>query len=238
MTGPGAAAARRADELAATLRAVRERVASACVAAGRDPSEVTLVAVAKTFPASDIRHLAGLGVCDVGENRDQEARAKAAELADLELVWHYVGQLQRNKCRSVAGYATVVHSVDRPGLAAELAAAAHHTGRQITVLVQVSLDGDPRRGGAPPADVPRLADTVAASGLQLGGVMAVPPLGVDPSTAYARLARIAAGIRSAHPQARIISAGMSGDLEAAIGQGATLVRVGTALFGLRRPMLR
>lgn len=238
MTEPDADPARRVDELAANLRAVRDRVTAGCAAAGRDPTEVTLVAVAKTFPSADIRHLAGLGVRDVGENRDQEARVKAAELADLDLVWHYVGRLQRNKCRSVAGYATVVHSVDRPELAAALAAAAHRAGRRLTALVQVSLDGDPRRGGARPADVPRVVDAVTAAGLVLGGVMAVPPLGADPGPAYARLAEIAAGIRSAHPQARIISAGMSDDLEAAIAEGATLVRVGTALFGPRHPMLR
>jgi pyridoxal phosphate enzyme (YggS family) len=228
--------ARRA-ELAANLADVEARIAGACTAAGRRREDVTLVVVTKTWPASDVRLLAGLGVVDVGENRDQEAAPKAAELADLDLRWHLVGQLQTNKCRSVATYADVVHTVDRERLAGALGRAAREAGREIRALVQVSLDGDPARGGAPIADVPALADLVAGTdGLVLGGVMAVAPLGVDPEEAFDALAEVAGVVRAAHPAATMISAGMSGDLEQAVAAGATQVRVGTAVLGHRPPL--
>jgi pyridoxal phosphate enzyme (YggS family) len=230
----------RRAELAANLADVRARIAAAAVAAGRDPSEVTLVVVTKTWPASDVTLLAGLGVTDVGENRDQEARAKHAETGGLGLRWHFVGQLQRNKARSVASYADVVHSVDRAELVHALDRAAGDQGREVTVLIQVDLADPPQphRGGVVPGAVGALADEVAAAGaLRLGGVMSVAPLGEDPATAFARLAEVAATLRSAYPQARIVSAGMSGDLEAAVAAGATHVRVGTAVLG-GRPALR
>jgi pyridoxal phosphate enzyme (YggS family) len=228
----------RREAIAANLARVRQRVAEACAAAGRDPAEVTIVAVTKTFPAADVRLLADLGVLDVGENRDQEAAPKAHELADLPLRWHFVGQLQTNKCRSVAGYAHLVHSVDRPRLVASLSAAVS-AGHRLGCLVQVALDDDPDRGGARAADVPSLADAVAAApGLELRGVMAVAPLGADPRRAFARLAEVASGVRRQHPGAAIVSAGMSGDLEAAIAAGATHVRVGTALLGDRGRQVR
>jgi pyridoxal phosphate enzyme (YggS family) len=230
----GRGAAARGEELAANLDALRRRVVAACATAGRDAGEVTIVAVSKTWPASDVRLLAGLGIADFGENRDQEAAPKARALADLPLRWHFVGQLQTNKCRSVAGYADVVHSVDRPRLAEALGAAAHRAGRELVALVQVALDDDPGRGGVSPADVARLADQVAATpGLRLGGVMAVAPLGVDPEPPFARLEEIAADLRSRHPEATIVSAGMTDDLESAVAHGASHVRVGTALFGRR-----
>jgi pyridoxal phosphate enzyme (YggS family) len=228
----------RKDELEAGLRAVRSRIDNACDAVGRDPEGVTLVAVTKTFPASDIRLLAGLGVTDIGENRDQEAATKHADCADLSLRWHFVGQLQRNKVRSVAGYADVVHSVDRLSLVTALSTAAGRAGREFTALVQVNLDDsdDDGRGGVPPDLAVDLADAVAlAPGLRLGGVMAVAPLGGDVDAAFARLARAGERIRDQHPDATIVSAGMSGDLEQAIRHGATHVRIGTALLGHRAP---
>ncbi len=210
----------------------------ACAAVGRDAGEVTLVAVTKTFPASDVRLLYELGVRDVGENRDQEAAPKAAECADLApgLTWHFVGQLQTNKCASVVRYARVVHSVDRLRLVRALGGAARKAGRVITCLVQVDLDPDPDpgRGGAGPAQVPELAAAVAAEeGLVLGGVMAIAPLGVPPVETFAPLPAAAAAVREIRPEAAMISAGMSGDMEAAIAVGATHVRVGTALLGDR-----
>ncbi|TDB84710.1 YggS family pyridoxal phosphate-dependent enzyme [Actinomadura sp. KC216] len=233
-----AAAARRA-EIAEGIAAVRARIAAACAAAGRDEDELTLIAVTKTFPASDVRLLAGLGLTDVGENRDQEARPKAAECADLPLTWHFVGSVQTNKARAVARYADVVHSVDRSRLVSALSDAAARAERTLRCLVQVSLDEAEGRGGAAPGDVPRIADEIAAaSGLELGGVMAVAPLGADPAPAFARLAGIAADVRGNHPEARIVSAGMSGDLEQAIACGATHLRVGTALLGGRRAIVR
>lgn len=226
----------RRDELAANLAAVRDRITTACAAAGRDAADVTLIAVSKTFPASDIRLLSELGIADVGENRDQEARDKHAECADLGLRWHFVGHLQRNKARSVSSYADVVHSVDTVELVTALDRGAERAGRIVDALVQVSLDGDPSRGGAVGAYV----DTVCAAAadrphLRLGGVMAIAPLGVDPDQAFEDLADVAARVRATYPDATTISAGMSGDLDAALRHGATHVRVGTALLGRRSP---
>jgi hypothetical protein len=205
---------------------------------------VSLVAVTKTYPASDVVLLADLGVPEIGENRDQEAAPKAAEVAaaGVRVRWHFVGRLQRNKCRSVAGYADVVQSVDSVRLAGALAAAAGQHGRRVEVLVQVSLDGDLRRGGAlaAPGDDARSLDRVAAavaeaSDLDLRGLMAVAPLGEPADAAFARLADVAARFRADHPAATVLSAGMSDDLESAVAHGATHVRIGSALLGRRAP---
>ena len=231
----------RRDELAERLVSVRGRIAAACRAAGRDPSGVTLIAVTKTFPASDVRLLFELGVHDVGENRDQEAAPKAAECADLApaLTWHFIGQLQTNKAASVVRYAGVVHSVDRLRLVRALGEQARKVGRVVTCLIQVSLDRDEARGGVPEPGVGELAAAIAAEdGLLLGGIMAMAPLGVPPAQAFAPLPRIAAAVRASHPAAVIVSAGMSGDLEAAIAAGATHVRIGTALLGGRPGFVR
>jgi pyridoxal phosphate enzyme (YggS family) len=230
------------SDLAENLRAVRARIAAAARAAGRDPDSVSLLAVSKTWPADAVRELAGLGQLDFGENRAQELLGKAAEVADLPLRWHFVGQLQRNKAAAVARLGAVVHSVDRPSLASALDRAGQESmgrkGGPIEVLLQVDLGGRPggaaARGGAVPADVPALADLVAgAAGLRLRGLMAVAPLEEDPRSAFERLADVAARVRADHPEAVDLSAGMSGDLEAAIAAGSTIVRVGTALFGNR-----
>jgi pyridoxal phosphate enzyme (YggS family) len=229
----------RTQELAANLAAVRERISAACEAAGRSPDEITLVAVTKTFPATDVRLLAGLGITDVAENRDQEAAAKTAECADLALTWHFVGQLQTNKARSVVSYADVVHSVDRQRLVTALSRAAVDLGRSPRCLIQVSLDETEGRGGVRPEGVPALADAIAAAeALELAGVMAVAPLGADPAPAFARLAQISLSLRAAYPTAKTVSAGMSGDMEHAIASGATHLRVGTALLGGRRAIVR
>ncbi|GGL20384.1 YggS family pyridoxal phosphate-dependent enzyme [Planomonospora parontospora] len=229
----------RREEIAVGLAEVEERIAEACRAAGRAREELTLVAVTKTYPASDVRLLAELGVRDVGENRDQEASVKAGECADLGLTWHFIGQLQTNKVRSVVRYADVVHSVDRLRLVAALGGEAVRAGREVTCLVQVALDDDPVRGGARPGDVPALADAVAATeGLRLGGVMAVAPLGEEPARAFAGLQEIARAVRDVHPGADVVSAGMSGDLSEAVANGATHLRVGTALLGRRKPFVR
>ena len=232
--------ARRA-ELAANLERVRERVAAACAAAGRKPEEIAIVAVTKQYPASDVRLLAELGIRDIGENRDQEAAPKAAECRDLDLTWHFVGQLQTNKARSVARYADVVHSVDRMRLVTELGRRVRAAERTVTCLIQVNLDPDSEqgvlgpRGGADPGDVPALAEAVEAEeGLALGGVMAVAPRQGDPREAFDRLKTVAEELQARYPHATVISAGMSGDLEAAIERGATHLRIGTALLGNRR----
>lgn len=226
-------AARRA-ELAANLAALEERIAAACAAAGRPRAEAQLIAVSKTFPASDVRLLADLGVTDIGENRDQEAAPKAAACADLPLTWHFVGQLQTNKCRSVARYASYVHSVDRPRLVSALGQAADRVGRTVGCLVEVRLDQRENRAGVPPAEVPALAETIAGTaGLTLAGVMGIAPLDTPPDEPLGVLAGAARALRAEHPEAVMLSAGMSGDLEAAINYGATHVRIGTALLGMR-----
>jgi pyridoxal phosphate enzyme (YggS family) len=241
----------RRTELAASLDEVRGRITRACTAAGRAPDAVTLIAVTKTYPAGDVTLLAGLGVADVGENRDREAAPKAAEVAaaGVSVRWHYVGRLQRNKCRSVVGYADVVHSVDSVRLAGALDdASRRHRDRPIDALVQVSIDGDPARGGAvtdgPTAgevdadrDLWTVADAVAgAEGLRLAGLMAVAPMGWEPERAFARLAELATRLRVDHPTATVVSAGMSNDLESAVEYGATHVRIGSALLGMRNTL--
>jgi PLP dependent protein len=229
----------RAAELASNVAGVRQRIDAACAAAGRDVSSVTLIAVTKTWPADDVRLLAGLGISDVGENRDAEAAPKAAACADLDLTWHFIGQLQTNKAASVARYASFVHSVDRIRLVRALGTAARRAERAIGCLIEVSLDGDPARGGALAAEVPALAEAIAAEkGLVLAGVMAIAPLGADPAAAFAGLADSASAVRAVSPVATMISAGMSGDLEAAVAAGATHLRIGTALLGVRGPLVR
>jgi pyridoxal phosphate enzyme (YggS family) len=234
----------RREELAAALGGVRDRVAAAARSAGRDPAELTLVVVTKFFPADDVRLLAGLGVREVGESRDQEASAKAEELAaELpDLRWHFVGQVQTNKARSVVRYADTVHSLDRVRLADALARAAAQAGRELGCFVQVDLAGalglaaDAGRGGARDDEVFRVADAVAgAASLRLRGLMAVAPLGAEPAAAFEVLASTAQRLREHHPQAGELSAGMSGDLEQAVAAGATHLRVGSAILGSRPP---
>ena len=241
VTTTGPSAADRKDEIAARLSAVRDRIAAACGAAGRSPGEVTLIAVTKTYPVSDIQLLAELGVRDIGENKDQEAAPKAAEAAalGLSLTWHFVGQLQTNKSASVVSYAEVIHSVDRLRLVRALGTRARAAGRSVTCLVQVSLDGDPARGGAFGPGVMSVADAIASEdALILGGVMAVAPMEIPAAAAFRKLKEVADEVRGSHPGAVMISAGMSDDLEQAIEAGATHVRVGTALLGGRRAIVR
>lgn len=227
----------RREEIATGLDGVRRRIGAACRGAGREPGEVTLTVVTKFFPASDVRILADLGVTDVGENRHQEAAAKAAECVDVPVRWHFIGGLQSNKAAAVAGYSHVVESVDRAKLVSGLAKGAAERAEPLDCLLQVSLDppGDGGgRSGADPADLPALAARVAGQdGLRLRGLMAVAPLGEDPEAAFGRLAGIAAELRHEHPGATWLSAGMSGDLEPAIRHGATHVRVGSAVLGSR-----
>jgi pyridoxal phosphate enzyme (YggS family) len=212
------------------LRAVRARIDVAARAAGRDPASVALLAVSKTRPSADVRALLALGQQDFGENRAQELVEKAAELADVPVRWHFIGQLQRNKAAAVARLGAVVHSVDRLPLAQVLDRVGQDIGRPVEVLLQVDLGGRHLEG----QHLEGRADSVAGCpGLRLRGLMAVAPLGGDPAAAFGRLAELAARVRADHPGAVELSAGMSGDLEAAVAAGATVVRVGTALFGAR-----
>lgn len=234
----------RRDELRDNLSVVRERIRAACAAAGRQTSDVELVAVTKFFPASDAVLLAELGIHDLAESRDQEAAPKIDEvrhLTDLPVRWHFVGQLQSNKARSVARYADVVHSLDRSSLLTALAEAASRAERgPLRVLIQVNIDegaeGGSERGGVRPTELLRFADLVAErDSLELAGVMAIAPRYGEPAAAFARLNLAAAELRSMHPSATMVSAGMSGDLDEAIQNGATHVRIGTALLGRRNP---
>jgi pyridoxal phosphate enzyme (YggS family) len=226
----------RATDLRAGLEGTRARIAVACLAAGRAPGEVSLVAVSKTFPLSDVDVLAAAGQLDFGESRAQECLPKAS--ARPQLRWHFLGRLQTNKAVRVARLCVVVHSVDRPELLDPLARGGREREPEVDVYLQLSLDGDPNRGGASAADLPALADGVAErQGLRLAGVMALAPEVVDPRPHFARLRAASEALRRDHPDATGISAGMSGDLEAAVAEGATCVRVGSALFGGRGPVL-
>ncbi len=246
---PDAGAARR-DELATGLAAAEERIATACRESGRDRAELTLVVVTKTYPASDVGLLAGLGVSDVGEARHPEAGRKAEECAAAgldQLSWHFVGAVQTNKAAAVASYASLVHSVDRLRLVRALDRGAERAERVLDCLVQVDLhpasDGGSdqssagARSGVAPAVAADLTSAVAtAAGLRLRGVMGMAPLDGDPAAAFARLAEVAEVVRGDHSSAVVVSAGMSGDLEAAVAAGATHLRVGRAVLGERPPL--
>ncbi|MEU0271372.1 YggS family pyridoxal phosphate-dependent enzyme [Streptomyces sp. NPDC006307] len=232
----------RKTQLAENLVRVEERISAACAAAGRERDDVTLIVVTKTYPASDVRLLHELGVRHVAENRDQDAAPKAAACADLDLTWHFVGQLQTNKVRSVASYAHVVQSVDRLKLVGALSGAAERAGRELGCLVQVALDAEAgergARGGVAPDGIEELADAVAAApGLRLDGLMTVAPLAGPYAgrerAAFDRLMEFSSRLRAAHPTANMVSAGMSADLEHAVAAGATHVRIGTAVLGDR-----
>lgn len=237
----------RESDLAAALAGLRDRLTAAAQSAGRDPADVELLPITKFFPASDVAILWRLGCRSFGESRDQEASAKVTELQTLTgaqgVRWHMVGQIQRNKAKHIAAWADTVHSLSAPKVATALDRGAQQAIEQglrtgpVKVFVQISLDGDTERGGVDigdPAAVDAICDQVAdAEGLSLIGLMAVPPRGADPDTAFAALACEHRRVLHRHPEATELSAGMSGDLEAAVRHGSTCVRVGTALLGQR-----
>ncbi len=218
-----------ASALGERLAAVDGAIADAARHAGRDPRELTRIVVTKFHPAELVRELAALGVREVGENRHQEAAAKAAELAGLGLHWHFIGQLQSNKAKAVRGYAHAVHSVDRAGLADALAGQT-----PLEVFLELNLTGDPARGGVDPSGLEPLAEHVLSTeGLVLRGVMAVAPLGEEPRAAFERVRAASQELQLLAPDATAISAGMSGDFREAILEGATHLRIGTAITGKR-----
>jgi hypothetical protein len=219
-----------APTLEERLASVRAQVADAARAAGREASAITTIVVTKFHPASLVRALAALGVTDVGENRQQDAGPKAAETRDLALTWHFIGQLQSNKVRAVLEYASVVQSVDRASLVDALRAA----DVPVQVFLQLNLTDDPNRGGVAPNGLEQLADRVlAAPGLTLRGIMAVAPLGQEPRAAFARVREASDRLRRTAPDADALSMGMSGDFRDAILEGATHLRIGTAITGNR-----
>jgi pyridoxal phosphate enzyme (YggS family) len=221
------------ESLAGRLSEVDGRIADAARAAGRDPAELTRIVITKFHPASLVRELFELGVRDFGENRHQEAAAKAAEVTDLDIAWHFVGQLQSNKARAVRRYASAVHSVDRVSLI-EALAAREPGDAVLDCFVELNLTDDAGRGGVLPDDADRLAEQVATTpGLRLRGVMAVAPLDAEPRAAFALVRGVSDRIRGIVPEATAISAGMSDDFAAAIAEGATHLRIGTAITGKR-----
>jgi pyridoxal phosphate enzyme (YggS family) len=226
----------RLSDIQGNLEVIQSRIKNACSAAGRDVSEITLIAVTKTYPASDVDLLKQLGIENVGENRDQEASSKKSEVKN-QFNWHFIGQLQSNKAKSVVNYADLIHSVDRWSLAKEIQKSAQGINKVQPVLIQVDLDQsgpDPTRGGIWPAQLNELVASInQASHLELKGLMSVAPLGEKPELAFARLKDIRVGFLKENPGAQILSAGMSDDLEAAILHGATHLRIGSALLGER-----
>lgn len=229
----------RAEELSAALHAVRDRVVRAAQAAGRDPEEIQLLPITKFFPAGDVEELYRLGCRAFGESRDQEAAAKVAEVGHSDIEWHMVGNLQRNKAKSVAHWAYSVHSVDNSRLVSALdtARGAGEKREPLQVYLQISLDGDTERGGVDVADAAGVDElctqVVASEHLELAGLMALPPREADPDQAFRRLQQEHERVQQRYPQASRLSAGMSNDLETAIKYGSTCVRVGTALMGQR-----
>jgi PLP dependent protein len=219
--------------LAERLEALRSSIADAAAEAGRNAAEIRLIAVTKFQPAAVVRELFELGVRDFGESRHQEARAKAAELAHLDLTWHFVGQLQTKKARQVRAYADVIHSVDRVALVDALSDATNAADVR-DCFVQLNLTDDPGRGGVATEDLEPLVErVVAAPGIRLLGVMAVAPLGADPRRSFATVRAASQRVAAIDPEAVWISAGMSGDYREAILEGATHLRIGTAITGNR-----
>lgn len=232
------------SELAERLESVRSAVGDAARQAGRDAADITTIVVTKFHPASVVRQLVELGVEDIGENRHQDAAPKAAELEGWDIRWHFVGQLQRKKARQVRAYASVIHSIDRESLVDALTAGdsgnAGVSGGglsgddRLECFIQVNLTDDPGRGGVAPAGLDPLVDRVlGTTGLELLGLMAVAPLGEEPRGAFSRLRTLSDRVRASEPTADKLSIGMSGDFREAILEGATHLRIGTAITGIR-----
>jgi hypothetical protein len=222
--------AESASTLGERLDGVRGQVVDAARAAGRDPAAITTIVVTKFHPASLVRELAELGVRDVGENRQQDAGPKSAELVDLDLAWHFIGQLQSNKVRAVLEYASSIHSVDRTSLVEAIAS----TSQAVDVFLQLNLTHDAGRGGVSLTGLDELAEQVLESPqVNLRGVMAVAPLGEEPRSAFARVRQASERLQRVAPAADALSMGMSGDFREAILEGATHLRIGTAITGNR-----
>lgn len=232
----------RKSEIAGNLQAVEDQISRAVTIAGRKRSEVTLIAVTKNFPVSDIEILYSLGIRDFGENREQEARAKVEALQTRlpDIRWHFQGQLQRNKLASIGSWAYMVHSVDDVKYLKGLSDGAQRRNRVLRVLIQISLDPEfrPGRGGTDCAGAEEILSAYQRereelSGIELVGVMGVAPIGADPSAAFSQLNTFFLTLAARFPHIEILSAGMSGDYEAALIAGATHIRVGSSILGSR-----
>jgi PLP dependent protein len=221
----------------ARLGEVSERIAAAAQRAGRDPEDITLIAVSKTFPAHVIKEALDAGVVDLGENRAQELKEKAAVLGPRPR-WHYIGPLQTNKVRQVVGTAELIHAVDRPGLADAISRRAGTLGIQQDVLIEVNISGEESKHGVePPAALPLARQIAKLPHIELRGLMTIPPYPDKPEDSrafYSDLASLGSQLRDEFPVADRLSMGMTRDFEIAIEEGATLIRVGEAIFGPRR----
>jgi len=216
--------------IADRLASVQSTIADAVRSAGRQESDVTTIVVTKFHPVSTLRELHRLGLRDFGENRHQEASAKASELSDLDIRWNFIGQLQSNKAKSAVEYASVIHSLDRLSLVAAL----ERAGRAVDGFIELNLTDDPGRGGVQPDDLPQFAEATLATGtIRILGVMAVAPLGADPRRTFARVREHSETLLRVSPDSSLLSMGMSGDYVEAILEGATHLRIGTAITGNR-----
>ncbi len=221
----------RREFLSNSLHDVKSRIASAAQLAGRDIAEITLIAVTKTYPVSDVAILRDLGQSNFGENRTEEGSVKSLEVPGI---WHYQGQVQSRKLREIASWANVIHSLDQISHIEKLNRICDETGKKIGVFIQLSLDGAPDRGGVLEQELGGLADAVAeSSGLELNGLMCVPPVDYEHQLAFAEIAQIHQRFISEFPSAKSLSAGMSSDFEIAIAHGATHIRVGSEILGSR-----
>jgi hypothetical protein len=220
----------RGTEIANALDRIEVRIGEAATRAGRIRDSITLVVVTKTYPVSDVEILRALGVADFGENRDSEGREKSAAVPGI---WHFQGQIQSNKIRSIAQWAQVIHSIDDGGHLRKLEKSLSES-KVISIFLQVTLDSHIGRGGVLPAELAPLAElALSCPHVKLEGIMAVAPLGEDPESAFSRLAQIHSDFQCNFPSARALSAGMSGDFETAIVHGATHVRIGSSILGVR-----
>jgi pyridoxal phosphate enzyme (YggS family) len=225
----------RKDQILSNLESVKEKISAAAQAAGRSPSEITLIAVTKTFPVSDLEILYELGVRNFGENRDQEAAPKASALP-ADITWHFQGGIQSNKLKSISNWASVIHSVDKFKYAQMIS--QFSVGKTKEIFIQVSLDTLPQsREGVDPADLMQLAEQIMSlPNLEVKGLMAVAPLDQPTEQAFVRLQQIQQKFIQLYPAASSLSSGMSGDYELAISLGATHVRIGSSILGNRSPI--
>ena len=225
----------RKDQILSNLESVKEKISTAAQAAGRSPSEITLIAVTKTFPVSDLEILYELGVRNFGENRDQEAAPKVGVLP-ADITWHFQGGIQSNKLKSISNWASVIHSVDKFKYAQMIS--QFSVGKTKEIFIQVSLDTLPQsREGVDPADLMQLAEQIMSlPNLEVKGLMAVAPLDQPTEQAFVRLQQIQQKFIQLYPAASSLSSGMSGDYELAISLGATHVRIGSSILGNRSPI--
>ena len=221
----------RADFIKESLGLVKEQIAAAATGAGRSVDEITLIAVTKTYPVSDVEILHNLGQRNFGENRSEEGAEKSAQVNGS---WHYQGQVQSRKLRDIAEWATFIHSIDSPDHAVKLSRICGEIGKEISIFLQLSLDGAPDRGGVIATEILALADKVAElPNINLAGLMCVPPVAYEHQRAFSEIAQIHQKFISTFSQAKSLSAGMSSDFEVAITHGATHLRIGSQILGSR-----